>query len=58
MRLNEKLEKVKLPNVKKRAASVDLNYNPPNSKKSSNLEAMQRELDNAVKQVKMYKKQI
>lgn len=33
MKLNEKLEKVKLPNVKKRAVSVDLNYNPPNSKK-------------------------
>lgn len=30
-KLNEKLEKLKLPSVKKKAMSVDLNHNPPSS---------------------------
>lgn len=31
LKLNDRLDKVKFPSVKKRAASVDLNYNPPSS---------------------------
>lgn len=59
-KLNEKLEKVKFPgvNAKKRALSVDLNRSPPNSKFATNSEALQRELENAYKQVKMYKQQV
>ena len=59
-KLNEKLEKVKFPgvNAKKRALSVDLNRSPPNSNLQSNSEALQRELENAYKQVKMYKQQV
>ena len=63
-RLNQRLEKVKFPNLsigKKRAASVDLNRQPPSSIcyiYRFYLEALQRELENAYKQVKMYKQQI
>lgn len=43
-KLNEKLEKLKLPSVKKKAMSVDLNHNPPSSKNKITSEALQREL--------------
>lgn len=57
-KLNEKLQKIKFPNVKQRAASVDLNRQPPNSKDVLIVEALQRELDNAYKQIQMYKQQV